>query len=289
MRELGAPAAARVIVPLLTVSTPVVLHASTTVNPDAVLLPFGAAVMLLLLRAERSPRVLWYLAAVGALAVFAEPTNILAVIAAAGYGSFRLLAGFYPRSPNRLRLVSRCLAGVSVLLAATALAFLLSSLLLESAGGKDPGLAVPKNKTFQTEHVGIDQIVGEMGSLVTPVQNAYLPPILRNLAVLTSIRLLNWLILGALLGIALVLRDDPRTPLLATAVMVTLAAGGPLFVAVNAMSNFYFAIPSRYGLPLLATAMALVGRSLQKWPAQVAVGLLSLLSVGGFLAGVLSP
>lgn len=287
LRQLRAPAVSRVIVPLATVSTPVVLHASATVNPDAVLLPFGAAIVLLVLRAERDRRYVPAAAAVAGFAVFAEPTNLLAVLAAAAFVGVRLL-GARRTSGYQLRSLARSSGTVAAVLAAVAVAFLASMLLLRSAGGEDPGLAIPKNESFHREDIGVDVILGELASLVTPVQNAYSPPMLRNVAVITTIRLVNWWLIGALVGAALLRSADRRVPPLAVALGVTMVAGGPLFAAVNAQSDFYFAIPSRYGLPLLGASLAIAGRTLEKRPAQLVAGLVALLGFAGYLSAVLS-
>lgn len=288
--ELSASRAARAIVAVLLTTTPVVLHAHATVNPDATLLPLGTTVVLFLLRAERDRRWLLPAAALIALAVFMEPTTLLALLVAAGYGALRLAGtrGSERSSADFRRAASVGLTAAAMCLGA-ALAMGATIVVLRNAGGADPGLAVPKNQLFHDQTIGLSQILGEMPSLVTPVQNAYRPPMFRNLAVTLSIQMVDWLVLGALIGGALLSTAERRLRLLSGAVLTVLLIGGPLFATINAQSDFYFSIPSRYGLPVLGVAFAILGRLLDRPVPQLVAGALAALAAAGCYWGLLSP
>lgn len=269
MQELNIARTARLPVIAITATTPVVLHASATINPDAMLFPLGGAILLLTLRAGRSSRAMLGLGPLALVAVLSEPTTLLAVGAAVLY--FAIRAFSRSRNATRARRKARELMAASLAMFGAAAALFSAGRILELFGGVDPGLAVPKNRSFHME-VTPTQILGQLGSLVTPVRNSYLPPMLRNLPVDYAIRLTDWLLLGAVIGVALVGGLDRRLRPVAVATFVLMVAGGPAFAAVNALGDTFFGIPSRYGLPLLAPLMAVVAGALVTRSSRIVVG-----------------
>lgn len=283
MQELNIAWTARLPVIALTATTPVVLHASATINPDAMLFPLGGALLLLTLRAAYSTRAMLALGPLALVAVLSEPTTLLAVGTAVLYFAIRSVNR--SRTATRARRKARELMAASLAMFGAAAALFSTSRILSLIGGQDPGLAVPKNRSFHME-VTPTQIIGQLGSLVTPVHNSYLPPMLRTLPVEYAVRLTDWLLLGGVIGVALVGGLDRRLRPVAVATFVLMVAGGPGFAAVNALGDTFFGIPSRYGLPLLAPLMAVVAGALVTRSSRIVIGMFATAAAAASLSAI---
>jgi hypothetical protein len=204
------------------------------------------------------------------VAVLVEPTTLLAVGTTVLYFAARALARV--RNARRLRETTRELTAGALALLGVGLALFAVGRFLDLIGSHDPGLAVPKNQQVHMQ-VSMNQIVGELGSLVTPIRvSGYMPPVLDTLAVNTALRITDWLLLGGAVGGALVGGLDRRLRPLAVATFTVMVAGGPAFAAINALGDTFYPIPARYGLPLLPALMAILAGLLVTRVGRIVVG-----------------
>ncbi len=105
-------------------------------------------------------------------------------------------------------------------------------------------------KAFAVSEIHSGDYVANLMSVVTPVQNAYVPVLLQSPQILTLVSVLNLLLLVAVGGCAWF--DSRRYRPTGDLAVVTLAGmflAGPLLVGLlSSTSHSYIAIPARYGL-----------------------------------------
>lgn len=251
---LDVPVLARVAVTLLVVSTPVVLHASSTVNNDATALVAGGGVMLAALAWERG-RAHWvFVPVVAALAISLKVTNVMGVGAVIVYLVIRAVA----RDTDRLR---PAFAKMAVAITAAVGVAALAWVALHEALARGGPLANPNVARFQTDSISLSRVLGQLGAAVTPIRDVAHVDFLDLTLLTAAVVTLNWLFLGTAVGAAMLGNRASRTEALGIAAFVAMVVTGPLFVISNYFSLGMFAsIPGRYALsvvPVLAVVLAL--------------------------------
>lgn len=286
-RELHISPVSRLIAMALLATTPTIIHASSTVNPDSIALLAGTALLLATLLWERKRgRTILLLPLAGAFAVALKVTNILAVVASALY----LLVRWWPRrkmarSDPGVR--NGYLAAVSaVVVAGVATTFLwivLHNMLIRVPF--DPAIEL-----YQIESLSINAIVAQMMALVTPLKDAWLPPFFHNEAVNTIGQIVNLVLLAAVFGAVLYERSiRPRTAVAISGGLVILGSGMALTV-FNYLFNSgtYAGIPARYGISVLPFLFLALASALRRPVVLWAASLLAAASVVTVAAALLT-
>ncbi|HLG00238.1 MAG TPA: hypothetical protein VI916_07195 [Acidimicrobiia bacterium] len=294
MKELGVGPRPRAVALGLLATTPVVLHASAIVNADAALLLAGASVTYVVLLWERNAVSPWLAASVVVVALLAEPTTLLGVGLASIYLLVRSLGSSQaeeneagdretPVAKARLRYAGLGLAAVGVLLAvgfpATYRA-LIGDATVETHP-VTPAESAAQHHAEEISYGGVsgDKIFAEVTGLMTPVIRAHTPPFLRGAGADVLVAATHWVLIGALFAALAFEKRGGRAEAIALATLVVLLVAGPAHAALNARRDVFFAIPTRFGLPLLPSMFALYAHSLRK-PRVLAV------AAAGTLAGV---
>lgn len=290
MRELGVKVKSAVPALAILATTPVVLHASSIVNADATLLVGGASLLWSVLLWERRRLPIWAVAGIAVLALATELTNLLGLALVGGYLGVRFGQRHFANAdpmdqggtlevadPDRGRR-----AGAAILLAAVALGIGAPAAgwafprIHRAVIGEAPppvGAPAPTTEVLALQHaqsevsngpVKPEQIVGELGGLVTPVHRPYVPEFLAGSPTTVLITVTDWLLLGAAIGSAFRSRSRGRVEALAVATLVVMILGGPAIAMDNARRQVFFAIPPRFGLPLLPALTVLLSTSLSK-------------------------
>jgi hypothetical protein len=333
-RRLGAGALPLAGALALVASTPSVLYASSTINPDAASLAVGGAVLLAVLsweeRSRRLGRGLGWLFAAGLFAGGVKLTNLVAVMAGGLYLLGRGLlptgdphwqapwqsagqapwpppgerpggersgqtdpaarpaappaASWQRRWPFAAHLGATAALGAGALLATAGwLAFVRAEALIDPA-------SLPMSGRFAIEGIGVAQVLGEIGTFVTPVKGAFVAFVLNDLAVNLFLQVYGWLLLASVLGSVLIAAQAQRLRILAGAHLATMIAGGPLFVLMNfyAQGAYVQPLPPRYAMSLLVGLSALLAATVrERWLALglAALGAASVASVAYPLLG----
>jgi hypothetical protein len=277
----------RTIAMILLATTPAVVHASSTINPDSTALFAGTALLLSTVLWERKRgRTILLLPVSAAFAVALKFTNILAVGASVLYLLFRWRFG-----RKRAQIDSEAgrgyLAAASVLTITgigTAVIWTVAHNLLIRVSIN------PQLEQFQVESLSADAIVGQMMALVTPVRDAWLPPFLNNAAVKGILQLLNLGLLAAVFGAPLFDRRDRRRTVVAiSGGLIILVSGTALTIANFYLnSGAYVAIPPRYGISVLPFLFVALASALRSPAPSRAAALLAVLSALTLLSGLLS-
>jgi hypothetical protein len=128
------------------------------------------------------------------------------------------------------------------------------------------------------------KVVGELTGLVSPLKRPYIPPFLAGDVGDLLVRVSDALLLGAVLGVAALAARRSRPEVLALAALGIMLAAGPLHALWNARRDVFFAIPTRFGLPILPALFGLLAGVLLKRSLLIAVGVVSAVSAGYALA-----
>jgi hypothetical protein len=292
MRELGVSIRTRAVVLPLLGTTPVVLHAHAIVNSDAALLFSGAAVTYLALRWERGATPGWFVLAAAVAGVVLEPTTLLAVSLC---GIHLLQRGVLRRAsaepaddppPGRKARESSLFGaamlavGVAVFVALPAVHERVLGTAEVTADPVTPAEAAAQHRADEVTYgaVPAGRIVREIAGLVTPVKRPYVPPFLAGDGAALLVSVSDWLLVGAVLGIAALGARRSRAEALAVSAVVVMLATGPLHALWNARRDVFFAIPTRFGLPILPVLFSLLALLLRKPAPRAAVGLVSVAS-----------
>lgn len=263
--------------------SPSVLHASTTVNPDATAMLAGALVAAAMLQWDSTGRGVLAVGLAAMVAVALDPSNMLGVLAGCAFIVLRAFVGpdpraVWPRLGGAIRPLLAAVAGGAMSIVAQAR--LVGLLGVEDFSG-----------SHQQELFGVARFpAGDFWSgrtflALVPPSRGYIPPVLtdsiyRPLAAAAAVATV-----AALLFITV--RSAPRTRAwaLATAALVTMVVGGPLIVVVNYVGNrWYFEVPARYGLSTLPLAIAAIASV----PSKFLHGALGTVGVGLWGAAVLA-
>jgi hypothetical protein len=289
MAELGIRRRPRVVALTLMATTPVVLHASATVNSDAVLLGTGGGLVLMLLRWERGalPLAVVLLAAIAALVT--EESNLVVLGVMTTYAGVRAAGGQstgrvgHRRAPGTgARILAAGLLGLLSLLGPKVLAEVHQRTIGASRVPVDPPVAAAiavqhQANEIRTGPVTAADIASEVDALVTPVKNPYIPRQLSGIGTTLGVTVLNWLLLGAVLACLFWSPSGERMEALAIGAIAVMIATGPIYAVTNAGRGVFFVTPARFGLPLLPTLTALLASCLEKRTVLLAAGLIALL------------
>ena len=279
------PAAAAVGIGLVA-TTPLTLHASAVVNPDATLLLGGAAILWTALRWERGASPWWLLAVVTAIAVITEPTVLLAVGLVALFLGLRALT-----SPSERR---RLLVGAgAVVLIAVVAALTVPNFWRDVVGStretvREPTRAQVENLHQATEVThgapSLDVVWDQLDRLITPLREAYVPAFLAKLPVTVTLQLTDWLLIGA--AFAAVVAASRGSPLVAlgVAALVMMLSGPLVELDIYRKYDVNFAVNARYGLPIVpALALLAAWCATRRLGVLVASGALATFSFGAFV------
>lgn len=251
--HLGAPKGAQLAVAGLAITSPLVLHATATVNTDGSLLATGGAVALLTLLWEERRIPLALLLGAAFLAFVVEPTNILVGVLC---GAYLVLRGALTQTGRRIVVTLAVAAGVVVSMYA---ANVITGEAKTALAGEVEVVELPKDKQFATTELAMAQVAENVPALVTPLAHPYLPPFLRSSLMHVAVMASNWMLLGGVIGAALWSSRSSRVTAMACAALFVMVVAGPALVLYNfATSSVYFAIPSRYGLSLLPALFAVL-------------------------------
>ncbi|TML13390.1 MAG: hypothetical protein E6G39_10165 [Actinobacteria bacterium] len=224
----------------LLASTPVVMHASTTVNPDALALAAGATLLWALYRWEHGRARSWLLAVTAAVCISFKFTHVagvglvlayLVVIALERWMTTREFDGE----------VRRYLTQAFWILVAVAVTQLMWSAVQEQLA-LVPREAIPMVGQNQVDSFQLVRLAQELHTMVTPVRTPYVPPPLRRTGVTYSVQLLD------LAGLA----------------AIASATGPVMAVAFYVSSRLGSEVPSRYGLALLPGIALCAAPALQR-------------------------
>ncbi len=279
LRMLGASLLSRSAVTALVITTPVVLHASTTVTNDATAVLAGGAVLLAALAWERRrvPGLVVVLATFAGVSL--RLTNAIGAGMVVLYLVIRALRRdeHQERSPRRSSRSHLAMAGgMAAAVAVTGLAWVA----LNSAAARVGPLANPNTLSQQVPAVSLDTVLGESAAAVPPTRDPYLVPFLRNNAVRTVVRATDWLLLGAAIGLAALARKGSAGEALGASAFVCAVATGPVLTVSNYLfQGAYYVIPPRYGLSLVPAFAVALALTLQKRWARVGVASLAGASV----------
>lgn len=283
--ELGASRPARVVALALMITTPIVIHMSSIINTDSVLLFTGASIAYSIVLWERGRLHAAIPVAVAVTALVLETTNLVAVGLACGY-----LAA---RSVQRRQLVRHAMAmggALAILAVAVGLGY---SALHDRVIGSNPAPSSPETQAAyqvayrppeiqnysEGERVPVERIVGEIDALVTPVRRPYIPPVLAGVGTSTVLSLLNMALIGGVISIATTTKRGSRAAALAVATAIVMLGVGPLLAWDHARRDVFFAIPPRFGLPILPVVFGFLALMLRKRVALGAVAVLATWSV----------
>jgi hypothetical protein len=261
--------------------SPVVLHAHATVNADAVLLAAGGAVMLATLVAEeRGGRWLSLPVAAGFIAFAAEPTTIFASGTAALYLGLRSL-GAWRRMPTKAAL-RMMLVGIGLLLAVVA-ANEATGWFKQSIALDVPAVTLPKDVQLAAPEITSEHVLTAIPALMTPLRDPYLPAFLSAPSVRATVRMTDLVLVSLLIAAATMSRPGSRVVTLAVSVLIVGFVAGPLLVLYNfSTSKVYFPIPSRYGLSMAPTIVAVAASVVTRRNTAI-TGSLLLAATGGFV------
>jgi hypothetical protein len=278
----------RVIVLALVGTSPVVLHSSLTVNPDGTGLLAGSLMILATVGWERRRIPTGGLALAAALVVALKLTNVLAVVASLLYLVLRSRAPVEARpedaeEPRPRHAVAA--VGLTIGAAASAATWLVVHALL-ARNNTDP-----QEVLFQVDSLQVGKVLSQLWALVTPIDVQYVPPFLDSPMVLAVSTLIQLVLVGSVIAIALHVRRIGRAEAFGLGGAVVMLAGGIMLVLGNYVLNsqIFVPIPARYGLslvPFLAAAVGVILRGkLLLWSGSALAASSVLLIAGQFIAG----
>ena len=247
----------------LLASTPVVIHASTTVNPDALALAAGASLLWALYRWEHGHARSWLLAVTAAVCISFKFTHVAGVGLVLAYlvivGVDRWLTT--RRFDAQLR---RYFTQAFWIIVAVGVTQLLWSAVQEQLA-LVPREAIPMVGQNQVDSFQLVRLAQELHTMVTPVRTPYVPPPLRRTAVTYSVQLLDLAGLAAIASAAVYGAARSRIRHFALATALAMVATGPVMaVAFYVSSRLGSDVPSRYGIALLPGIALCAAPALQR-------------------------
>jgi hypothetical protein len=262
-RRRGAGVVARWGVALLLAATPATLHFTATVNPDAAATFTGALVTWAVLRWDEGHGGRIGLALLAGAAAFAGMVKFTHLMAVGAGALFLLLRSAPVRAAGTgvrgylQRIDRRQVLAAAVVLGAGVLASALWLVAAAAMARVDPS-TFAINEQYQVDAFNWRSVAGNVRVMATPFGDGHVPIELVVLKELPLRRLLDYLVLGAVLGGAIMaVRSWQRS--MAQAWTFAMLIGGPLFVVIlYATQGLYFAVPPRYGLALAPGLLLLV-------------------------------
>jgi hypothetical protein len=283
-RRLGARTSASVGAAVLVACTPAVIHSEAVVTNDAAALVVGATVCLAALGVVRRRVHPAWLALAAFLATSVKVTNIIVV----GVALLMLLLvrEDAERSPRDRRDGApigrwRPRVGAMALTLGAALIMPVVWMVVGRVNAVPDAQAAPMATQFLVPKIGLGEVLSNVFSVLTPVQNGYTPAILQRPGIALMMALLNVLLIAALAGAAWFGVGRAGVSQLGLSTLAGMALAGPVFVVLLYVStSSYVPIPSRYGLCLLPPAAAVLAcvASTRRvgGPGLAALGLISL-------------
>jgi hypothetical protein len=255
----------RGIVLTLVGTSPVVLHASLTVNPDGTGLFAGSLMVLATVGWERRRIPTWGLALAAALAVALKLTNVLAVVASLLYLVLRWRATSQasPEDADAPRPRYAVAAGGLTMGAVVSAASWLAVHALLARTNTDPQEAL-----FQVDSLQFGRILSQLWALVTPIDVQYVPLFLDSSMVLAVAAIVELVLLGSVIVVVLRVRSLGRAETFGLSGAAVMVAGGVMLVLGNYVLNsqIFVPIPARYGLSLVPFLGAAAGAVLRgRW------------------------
>lgn len=254
---------------------------NTYISTDATALLAGALMLFsLTLFSRPTRRGPWLFVLFAVLVTLAKLQNLIAV-AAAGIVLLILALGDVLRSERGARLRTfvrdrRVIAAVSGVVAAVAFQAVWIVVRSAIAVGPSPdqGVAVP---------LGKKALVAEMFKFFPGVANGGIDPAKLGFPAPIVATMLIWVVVAGVLGLLAVSRRGSAHEALSLATFLVAIVSGPLLaVATTAVTGYYFALPLRYGMPLLPFMLACGAILLERsvWTRT----LLPLVAVGSYFA-----
>lgn len=260
--RIGARPLAATGAGLLLGASPVVVHASSTVNPDAGSLLAGGVLCLVVVVALERQVSPWLILSLAAFGTSIKVTNSLAILAALLF--VLLMTRFSPdlitnRHPKAHSWFSRNRGDILVALVAGGVLPPLLWRLVGQVYATPEASLNPIEERFRVPEIGFSELGANLLSLTTPVQNPYLPTILRTPIVHDVVVVGGLLLLVAIAAAAWLGSGSPVADKLALATLLSMLLGGPLLVLIIFLGTHgYFSVPARYGLSLLPAAAAVL-------------------------------
>lgn len=260
-RMLGAARLPLAAVLVALMSTPAVLHAASSVNPDASALLAGALVFAAALRWERTRRGLGWLVAAGVAAGALKSTHAFAPLAA---GMYLLWCGFAEGAGPRTwwRAYDRSCLTAAVLLVGSCVAAVTLWVGFVEATATIASEDLPPQISDIADPT-IDEHIHNALTLVSPIRGPYLPTQLESPPTVFLVRVLDHGLVAAMFGLAAIASSRRRRGFGGT-LLVAAALGGLLLgLAEIALLGKFILIPPRYGLALvggMGAALAVVCR-----------------------------
>lgn len=265
----GVPRPQRAVMSALTMTTPLVVFHSSTLNADALLLLSGAIAAIATLNFEHGRLRWWWLSAVYLALVVTEPTNLLACGVGTGYLVLRVTTRNDETTVRRA--VPVVLLGVLLVQRAELGDRFRSVLWPNDTSGRATGTPRQINIERAVDGVSLDRLFGQVNAVFTPVRRTYLPDHFDESVVVMLMRFSNWLLVGLLFAAAFVFVRQHSTTLLTRLTIAALMLAGPLYTWYYAyFSNVDFPTPSRFGLPLLALTVVVAATAIRTRAALVA-------------------
>ena len=277
------------VVGLLGVS-PVVVHASAFLNPDATALFGGGVVLVALLKWESGRWRWWSVTAAVAVAVWLKATNVPAVGVLVVYLAFRVWQERKNLGQDRFRVRARQRVLVALTSTLVALASVLAWRLWQGYRQLDEEKDLPIHTNLRHDSFQWNSLDDQLRAVVTPFRDQWIPEVLPRsvLAPLGGIADIGLLVF---LGAALALTASKSAHRALVAGVFAAMAG----MGVVTMISFHLALgldaltPGRYGLAILPFAAAAVAPVMRRHVlAPVLVGALACATAAAMLYGVLS-
>jgi hypothetical protein len=289
-----------VVLALVTmVTTPVLLHASTTVNPDAAAFMGGALALFSCLAWERGSS-LWLLGAAAFVCAALDPTNSIGLVLVLLYMAVRAAVA-YARpghsgaagaarvgtedSPSGRSWMSYLSAGLVVLASAVAAVLSWNIAYVFVADNLHLLDLNPNHQQFVVDSLQVEWLVGREAIFdhFPPLQSV-IPEVLDTEPRAVFVSALQLLLVGSLF--AVLMRSFARDPFssLGIATFVTLLVAAPVLVVYNLIfEGVYYRIPTRMTLSALpAVGLVLAGAC----SGRVGRVLLVICAVGLYLSAV---
>lgn len=266
---------------LLLATAPLVVHASTTVNPDASALAAGASVFVLYELWRRGLARTWLFVPLVLVIVSLKFTHVAGVIAIATVALAAALADWWPQ--RQLGAEGRRSLGLVVVLAASVLAGQAFWSAIQDHYALVSREAIPMVVTNQVESFEFVRLARELHTMFTPLHSAYIPPRIYTGLTELSLQVGDLLGLGAVASAFALSRADRRERIFAAGIVTTLVGLGPFMaLAFFVSSRLGSPVPTRYGIAVIpgivACAIPLL-RNRQAAAVAAALGVLSALSM----------
>lgn len=250
-----------VVASVLIAATPALLHATTTVNPDATAFAAGAAVLWAGLAWERRGKGIWLVALTTLIAAAFDPTNGIGVFILLSYFALRAIAGATGDGDEHTRRWQEYAKLAAVMVVAAIVANRgwdrLYSWLQQHVLTVPPQIDVSKNpisRAYSVDRISVGQLIGgqTIFAFLPPFGDVALPAARSDLFYVTLARGAELL---TLVGIGAVLLRDRLSSAISTlgfALLAALLATPTLLVIYNyVVGSTYDQIVPRYGLSAL--------------------------------------